>query len=111
MWHSALVSDPTVCVALLSLSGLLIGAVEDEESDDRKGACIVGEAGLEVVSVDASNAGIAPARVGESGSSDCRSCIDVTIFSRPQGVMCLSLPRLTEKSGYDVFGDEEFTLS
>lgn len=71
----------------------------------------MGEAGLAVVSGDGSNAGIAPARVGESGPSDCWSCIDVTIFSRPQGVMCFSLPRLTEKSGYDVFGDEVLILS
>ena len=71
LWHSALVSDPTVCVALLSLSGLLIGAVEDEESDDRKGACMVGEAGLATVSVDGGNAGIAPATVGERGPRVC----------------------------------------
>ena len=32
---SALVSDPTVWVVLRSLSGLLKGAVDDDESDDR----------------------------------------------------------------------------
>lgn len=63
-----------------------------------------------VMSVDGRNAGIAPAMVGESGSIDCLSCIDATIFSKPQGVMCFSLPLLTEKSGYDVLGDEVFIL-
>ena len=75
----------------------------------------MGEAVLGVMSVDGSNGGIAPAREDESGSINCLSCIDVscidaTIFSKPLGVICFSLPRLTEKSGYDVLGDEVFVL-
>ena len=35
---SALVSEPTVWVLLRSLAGLLSGAVEEEDSDDRRGA-------------------------------------------------------------------------
>ena len=75
----------------------------------------MGEAVLGVMSVDGSNGGIAPAMEDESGSIDCLSCIDVscidaTIFSKPLGVICFSLPRLTEKSGYDVLGDEVFML-
>ena len=75
----------------------------------------MGEAVLGVISVDGSNGGIAPAMEDESGSINCLSCIDVscmdaTIFSKPLGVICFSLPRLTEKSGYDVLGDEAFVL-
>ena len=70
----------------------------------------MGEAVLGVMSVDGSNGGIAPAMEDESGSINCLSCIDATIFSKPLGVICFSLPRLTEKSGYDVLGDEVFVL-
>ena len=70
----------------------------------------MGEAVLGVMSVDGSNGGIAPVREDESGSIDCWSCIEATIFSKPEDVMCCSLPRLTEKSGYDVPGEEVLVL-
>lgn len=70
----------------------------------------MGEAVLGVISVDGRNGGIAAATEIEIGFIDCVSCIDATILSKPKPVMCFSVPRLTEKSGYDVPGDEIFML-
>ena len=70
---STLVSEPTVCLPLCSLPGLLIGAEIDDESDDRKGAWIVGEVGRGVISVEGSTDGIASEIVGESGPIRCLS--------------------------------------
>jgi len=64
---SALVSEQTVCVVLRSLSGLLNGAVEDEESEERNGAFMVGDVGRGVMSADGITIGMASAMVGERG--------------------------------------------
>ena len=47
--------------------------MDDDESDDRKGACIVGEVGRGVMSVEGSTDGIAWEIVGESGPICCLS--------------------------------------
>ncbi len=48
---SALVSDPAFSRALQSLSGLLRGAVDAEESEEREEVWIEGDAGRSVASV------------------------------------------------------------
>lgn len=73
---SALVSDPHVCAPLMSLSGLLMGAVDDEESDERKDMFMVGDVGRGVMSVDGMTEGTAPTMVDDSGSISCFSCIE-----------------------------------
>lgn len=94
---SALVSEPTVCCALLSLSGLLRGAVDEEESEERKGALMVGDTARGVISVGGlGNGGIASAILGERGAISCLSWIEWTIFSRPKEVMCFSFPLLLD---------------
>lgn len=94
---SALVSEPTVCCVLLSLSGLVRGAVEEEdESEERKGALNVLGAPRGVISVDRGTGGIASAMLGERGTISCLSWIEWTIFSRPKDVMCFSFPLLLE---------------
>ena len=97
---SALVSEPTVCCALLSLSGLLRGAVDEEESEERKGALMVGDTARGVISVDGlGNGGIASAILGERGAISCLPWIEWTIFSRPKEVMCFSFPLLLDSTG------------
>ncbi len=71
-----------------------MGAVEDEESEERNGAFMEGDVGRGVMSVDGNTAGIALAMVDERRSMCCLSWIDTTIFSRSNEVMCLSFPRL-----------------
>lgn len=88
-------SDPTVCLELFSLPGLLRGAVDEEDSEDRRGACIVGDAGRGVMSVEGRVVGTASAMDGESGSTFCCSLIESTIFSRRNEEMCFSRPLLT----------------
>lgn len=90
---SALVSEPTTCVTLFSLSGLLTGAVDEEESEERNGAFIVGDVGLGVMSREGSTAGMASEMLGERGPISGLSLIEYTIFSKPKDVMCFSLPR------------------
>ena len=70
-----------------------MGAVDDEESEERKGAFIVGDAGRGVMSVEGSTAGMASEILGERGPISCLSLIEHTIFSRPNDVRCFSLPR------------------
>lgn len=96
---AALVSEPTVCCALLSLSGLLRGAVDEEESEERKGALMAGDAARGVAVVDGGIGGIASAILGERGAISCLSWIEWTIFSRPKEVMCFSFPLLLDSVG------------
>ena len=70
---SALVSEPTVCVVLRSLSGLLRGAVEVDESEERNGTWTLGDLGRGVISVDGISSGTASTMVGESGAMACFS--------------------------------------
>jgi len=93
MVSSALVSEPMVWIVLLSVSGLLIGAVEDEESEERNGASMVGEVGRGVMSVESNTAGMASEMLGDKGPISCLSLIEQTIFSKPNEVMCFSFPR------------------
>ena len=86
-------SELMVRAMLLSLSGLLISAVEEEESEELLGALVVGEVGLGVMSVEGSTAGIASEMLGDSGPITFTSLIEHTIFSNPSDVMCFSLPR------------------
>lgn len=99
MSTSALVSEPTVCCALLSLSELLRGAVDEEEFEERKGALMVGDAARGVISVDGGFGGIASAILGERGAISCLSWIEWTIFSRPREVICFSFPLLLDSEG------------
>lgn len=80
-------------MTLLSLSGLLVGAVDDEESDDRYGAFSVGEVGRGIVSVEGIIEGMAFVIVGERGAIACLSLTEQIIFSKPSDVMCFSRPR------------------
>lgn len=73
---SALVSEPTTCAPLFSLSGLLTGAVDEEESEERNGAFIVGDVGLGVMSREGSTAGIASEMLGERGPMSGLSLIE-----------------------------------
>ena len=97
---SALVSDPTVWVVLRSLSGLLKGAVDDDESDDRNEIWAAGEFGRGVMSLEGRMAlggeieGTASLMADDKGSICCFSWIDPTILSSRSGVMCVSFPRL-----------------
>lgn len=84
--------------------------MDDDESDERKGACIVGEFGRGVMSLEGNKGGIASEIVGESGPICCLSWIDTTIFSRPSDVMCFSLPRLAVIMGLSVRGGEVLML-
>ena len=86
-------SELIVRVALFSLSGLLMGAVDEEESEDRNGAFIVGDTGRGVISVEGRIDGIASDILGERGPISCLSLIEDTIFSKPSEVICFSLPR------------------
>lgn len=76
METSALVSDPNLGAVLLSLSTLLIGAVEEDDSEEWRGTCTVGEAGRGVMSVDGKIVGTASAIVGDNGSKPCFSLIE-----------------------------------
>ena len=91
---SALVSEPTVCIAPRSLSGLLRGLVDDEESEKRSGACVVGDAARGVIFVDGNVAGTASAIEGDNGSNSFFSLMLNIIFSNPSEVMCFSVPLL-----------------
>ena len=96
MLSSTLVSEPTVWVALLSLSGLLIAAVEDEESDDRCGArriCEVGSGEASAVNGDDIIFGMASEILGESGVIFDLYLTEHIIFSKPKEVICFSRPR------------------
>ena len=64
--------------------------MEEDESEERKGAFKVGEVGL---SVDSDTGGMASAILGDRGPISCLSLIEQTIFSSPKEVMCFSLPR------------------
>lgn len=68
--------------------------MDEDESEERKGAFIVGEVGRGVMSVDGRTWGMASEILGESGSMFCLSFMEHTIFSKPRDVMCFSLPRL-----------------
>ena len=92
-------SELIVCCALLSLSGLLKGAVDEEEPEDGKGALMVGDAGRGVISMEGGIGGIASAMLGERGVISCLSWIEWTILSRPKEVMCLSFPLLFDSVG------------
>ena len=92
---SALVSDPTVCLELCSLPGLLSGAVDEEDSEDRRGACIEGDAGRGVMSVEGMSVGTALAMDGESGSIFFCSLIESTICSSRNEEIGFSRPLLT----------------
>ena len=96
---SALVLESTESVALRSLSGLLIGTVEVEDSDERRGAWRVGDFGRGVMSAEGMVSGNAAVMAGESGAISCFSFIDSIILSRRNGVMCFSLPRLVARLG------------
>lgn len=96
---SALVSEFTVSVTLRSLSGLLIGMVEEEDSDERRAAWTVRDSGRGVISVEGMISGKASIIAGESGAMSCFSFMDSIILSSLNGVMCFSLPRLVAKVG------------
>ncbi len=93
---SALVSDPAFSRALQSLSGLLRGAVDAEESEEREEVWIEGDAGRSVASVHSRIGGMASVIDDGNGhgSSSC-SWMEETIFSRSIDVICFSFPRLT----------------
>jgi len=109
---SALVSDPTVWVVLRSLSGLLRGAVDAEESEDLMGACAVGDAGRGVMLVEGIADGTASTIMGDRGSMSCFSCIEETIFAIRNDEMCFSVPRLVAIVGLDLGAcDNLFSIS
>ena len=72
---SALVSEPTVCCTLSSLSELLRGAVDAEESDDWNGALMLETTrGMMLVGGGTVGiGGIAFAMLGERGVMSCLS--------------------------------------
>lgn len=78
--------------------------MNEEDSEERKGASMVGDAARGVTSVDSGIGGIASAILGERGAISCLSWIEWTIFSRPKEVMCFSFPLLLDNVGSD-FGD------
>jgi len=93
---SALVSDPAFSKTLQSLSGLLRGAVDAEEPEERREVCVEGDAGRGVASVHGGIGGIASViDDGNGHGSPSCSWMDETIFSRSIDVMCFSFPRLT----------------
>lgn len=55
-------------VVLLSLSGLLKGAVDEDDSEEWSGTLMVGDCGRGVMSVDVKTDGTASAIVGDNGS-------------------------------------------
>lgn len=73
---SVLVSEPTTCVELASLSGLLRGAVEEEESEERKGAFIVGDVDWGAMSIEGRIVGMASEMLGERGPMSGLSLIE-----------------------------------
>ena len=83
--------------ALRSLSGLLRGAVDADDSDEYIDVCSEGDAGRGVIPELDRTGGIAlviDAGNGQ-GCSSC-SCMEETIFSRWTEVICFSLPRLLD---------------
>lgn len=70
--------------------------MDEEESEERKGAWMMGDAARGVVVVDGGIGGIASAMLGERGAISCLSWIEWTIFSRPKEVMCFSFPLLLD---------------
>ena len=82
-----------------------MGAVDEEESEERKGALMVGDTARGVISVDGSifgMGGIASAMLGDRGAISCLSWIEWTIFSRPRDVMCFSFPLLLDNASSGV---------
>ena len=91
---SALVSESKVRAALRSLSGLLKGTVDEEESDDRRGTLVVTALlMLERAPNSCDCEGTALTMLGERAVMLCFSLIDSTIFSNRNGDMRLCLAR------------------
>jgi len=67
--------------------------VDEEESEERNGAFMVGDVGLGVISRGGSTVGIASEMLGERGPMSGLSLMEYTIFSSPKEVICFSLPR------------------
>ena len=88
--NSALVSDPALFACRL-LSGLLMESLEDDESEQFRGAW-TGDAGRGVMFVEGKYVGTTSVIEGDSGSRSFFSLIDMTIFSSPNDVICFSLP-------------------